>query len=402
MVLPLLGLLALGALELGREPIENRRSAILGRNRQRAYARGTGQEGAPIGPLSGLLGGFGGGAAAPRGAGDPLRRGGRGDTKFNESGAIFYGGGDLSATNFLNARYQQDLQTQQEAAAKERTSISAGPGYLNAALNREKFELAKTEMEEQKARANLFFNTVVDTHATDLQQKDLQNYFMPSDLKAEIAQKIFTDQVFGTGPDIVSPVTQFDIDLRGDAWGTISDDAKREVLNLEAQSRIAARTIQFMTGSTALSRSLTPEKTSELMGTYAMNSLNYLRNKYEAGAMAKEDIILFTELAGDPNKWNQMTLKERGTVKSLLANIRVDLAIANRISGLRASGEGNIPPPEDPESGEELVPKPNLVTETIEEARQRALESTRAPAGVPLWKLGQGGFGGPTLSPGGT
>jgi len=395
-------LLALGALELGREPIENRRSAILGRNRQRAYARGTGQEGAPIGPLSGLLGGLGRNAA-PRGTGDPLRRGGRGDTKFNESGAIFYGGGDLSATNFLNARYQQDLQTQQEVAAQRRTATSAGPGYLNAALNREKFELAKSEMEEQQARSRMFFSTVVDTAATDAQQELLRNPFIPTFLRDEISQKIFSDRVFGAQEAAGSPVIAADVELRGQAWLEMEPSERAEVLNIESQTRTTRETLRFMTDTTAASRALQPEETARVMSQYAITSMNFLRGKFQAGAMQKADLDLFEELAGDPNRWLQLTAAERGRVVSLLETMTDDLSIVNRKYGLTKSGEGNLPPPVSPTSGATL--EPVGVNEIVQGARERAGVTEGATAGesVPLWMLGQGGFGGgPGLSPGGT
>ena len=71
-MLPLLGLLggvALGGLEMGREGIMNRRMRQDGNNRRRAYDRGAGAEEMPMGGL------FGGNQA---GSGDPMRRGGPG------------------------------------------------------------------------------------------------------------------------------------------------------------------------------------------------------------------------------------------------------------------------------------------------------------------------------------
>ena len=151
MVLPLLGLAALGLGGVLNEPINNFLDQGAARNRRRQLMRGLGKDEGKS-PMFGIFG-------SDSAYGDPLHRAGADDTKFNESGGLFYGGNRrYDPNNFIDDRYQQDLQSQAEANARATASISAGPAYGRLQLAREQWGSDPSNPNSPQYDPNASFN----------------------------------------------------------------------------------------------------------------------------------------------------------------------------------------------------------------------------------------------------
>ena len=317
MVLPLLGLLAVGALEANRGGIENRRNRARGQNRVKSYERG-------------LLN-------------DPMRRDGAGDTKFNESGAIFYGGGDLSANNFLSQRYDQDLQTQAENAQMARQKVASGPGYANAALNREKWEHEKKRVEDLALNQKLADEWTVENFA-DPRTKDLANNpFATPQITRELA-RVAQENYLNAVPLSDSETAM--VSDYGPNWRNLSNEDQSDVLGLEDSIVRLKEAQNFFDGTNALERGpgggITKEA-AEQASNYMLDSLTYLQKTTGAGAMQEAEIELFRELAGNPSSWGNLTDSVKGRMSSIIKRAEGDLNTMNKVFDLTGSaGRTNI------------------------------------------------------------
>ena len=355
---PLIGLLALGGLEAARGPIEDRRNRIRGQNNVKAYNRGV--------------------------AADPNRREGAADTKFNESGAIFYGGGDISADNFLTQRYEQDLQTQQENAAMARQKVASGPAAANAALNARKYAEGKAFTEQQAADKRRFTDDMIELYGTDAEKSVNANPYAPAATRDAISNTALNRAL---GPQ-VNPILAEQANLRGPEYLNIDPEVRQEIHSKEAALETFQDTIEYMDNTTAASRLASPEKTAEIMSQFNTISTNALRQYFDAGAMQEADIELFDELRGNPDAWNQMTNAERGKVTSLMKTIQDDLVSLNQSHGL-ISQPMRDRTPIDPVTNAPMTPV--ATADIINEAREGA---KRTPSGGPGGAAGNPHFGG--------
>ena len=361
MVLPLLGLLAVGALEANRGGIENRRNRARGQNRVKSYERG-------------LLN-------------DPMRRDGAGDTKFNESGAIFYGGGDLSANNFLSQRYDQDLQTQAENAQMARQKVASGPGYANAALNREKWEHGKKQAEDLALNQKLADEWTLRNFGDTKTQGLADNPFATPQITRELA-RVAQENYLNAVPLSDSETAM--VSDYGPNWRNLSNEDQSDVLGLEDSIVRLKEAQNFFDGTNALERGpgggITKEA-AEQASNYMLDSLTYLQKTTGAGAMQEAEIELFRELAGNPSSWGNLTDSVKGRMSSIIKRAEGDLNTMNKVFDLTGSaGRTNITYT-DTATGRPLEEVSNeAVGNALDKARE---ETARLDATAPTISRGQ-------------
>ena len=348
-MLPLLGLLggvALGGLEMGREGIMNRRMRQDGNNRRRAYDRGAGAEEMPMGGL------FGGNQA---GSGDPMRRGGPGDTKFNESGALYYGGADIDTNNFLSQRYQQDLQTQQERAAMARQQVASGPGYMNAQLNRDKFNLEKQTAEDLAAQTKQANQWMIENFGSSTTQSLNQNPFITPAIENQLSTDAYNNAMAAKPNAVLAQ----EADIRGKPWVTdMTPENRQEIYKAEDGLRNMREARNFFNQTNALERGAAggmSEESREQAASWMYQSLNFLRKGFEAGAMQEADLELFERIAGNPDSYLNLTDGDMGRMNMIIKEAEDRLTGINKSFGLGASGRSEVTYT-NPTTGGALVP----------------------------------------------
>ena len=317
---------------MGREGIMNRRMRQDGNNRRRAYDRGAGAEEMPMGGL------FGGDQA---GSGDPMRRGGPGDTKFNESGALYYGGADIDTNNFLSQRYQQDLQTQQEAAAMARQQVASGPGYMNAQLNRDKFNLEK-QTAEDLAALNRQSNEWMVTNFGSPQTKAL--YENPY-LTPQLGQQLAADAYATANATLPNQVIAQESETRGKPWQSMTPESRQEIYKAEDGLRNMREARNFFEKTNALERSAAggmSDESRKQAASWMYQSLNFLREGFEAGAMQEADLKLFEDIAGNPDSYTNLSDGAMGRMKMIIEEAENRLSGINKSYGLVPSGRSNV------------------------------------------------------------
>ena len=363
-MLPLLGLLggvALGGLEMGREGIMNRRMRQDGNNRRRAYDRGAGGEEMPMGGL------FGGNQA---GSGDPMRRGGPGDTKFNESGALYYGGADIDTNNFLSQRYQQDLQTQQEGAAMARQQVASGPGYMNAQLNRDEFNLRKQTAEDLAAQTKQANQWMIENFGSPTTNSLNQNPFITPAIENQLSTDAYNNAMAAKPNAVLADEAK----IRGTSWITdMTPENRQEVMSAESGLRSMREAREFFNKTNALERGGLggmSEESREQAASWMYQSLNFLRKGFEAGAMQEADLELFEKIAGNPDSYLNLTDGEMGRMNMIIKQAEERLAEANSSFGLVPSGRSEVTYT-NPVTGSPLVPvDANDVANALNEAGQ--------------------------------
>ncbi|MCP4823968.1 MAG: hypothetical protein GY892_07595 [Shimia sp.] len=361
-MLPLLGLLAVGALEANRGGIENRRNRVRGENIRKARDRG-------------LLN-------------DPYQRDGAGDTKFNEAGALYYGGADLSTNDFLSQRYQQDLQTQAENAQMERQKVAIGPAAANAALNKRKYDDLRADQSKQAD----YNRWLVENHGTATDKALIANPFVTPQVLSGVAGSAANSAYADAEREQARLRSQYNIDLTGDSrlqaildnpgnnlddlrnigtaaqnamladppnavlwaeaavrgkpWITDMDPAARaEVMAAEDGLRNMQIASEYFSMTNAIER--TPlggmtEKSRQQASTWLLESVNFLRNATDAKSMQEADFKFFEKIAGDPDSWFNLTDGEKGRMGTILQQAEQRLDRLNRKYGLNPSGNSKV------------------------------------------------------------
>ena len=162
-------------------------------------------------------------------------------------------------------------------------------------------------------------------------------------------------------------------DTRGKPWQSMTPENRQEIYKAEDGLRSMREARNFFEKTNAIERSSAggmSEESRKQAASWMYQSLNFLRQGFEAGAMQEADLKLFEDIAGNPDSYTNLSDGAMGRMEMIIEEAENRLSGINKSYGLVPSGRSNVVYT-SPTTGNALEPvTPADVSNALNEAGQ--------------------------------
>lgn len=122
-------------------------------------------------------------------------------------------------------------------------------------------------------------------------------------------------------------LAQYEAQLRAQTAAPVfTPELRQQVVDMDTRLGNAETVYDWFTETGAMDRTVSPSDRAYYGSIWATTTLPYMQQLFEAGAMQKEELALFQELAGNPDAWAKLTDKNKRTMEAVIDLMRQDRA----------------------------------------------------------------------------